>query len=114
LDYFRKNFGWNSGYGKRKYWTENSFITFYFGGYELIKDYEKGKIKEGYFADLTILDRDYFSVNEEEIKDITSKLTIVDGKVVYGDQTYKHVAPASLPVLPEWSPVKYYGGYQTK
>ncbi len=85
-----------------------------FGGYELIKDYEKGKIKEGYFADLTILDRDYFSVNEEEIKDITSKLTIVDGKVVYGDQTYKHVAPASLPVLPEWSPVKYYGGYQTK
>lgn len=85
-----------------------------FGGYELIKDYEKGKIKEGYFADLTILDRDYFSVNEEEIKDITSKLTIVDGKVVYGDQTYKHVAPASFPVLPEWSPVKYYGGYQTK
>jgi len=85
-----------------------------FGGYELIKDYEKGKIKEGYFADLTILDRDYFSVNEEEIKDITSKLTIVDGKVVYGDETYKHVAPASLPVLPEWSPVKYYGGYQTK
>ncbi len=85
-----------------------------FGGYELIKDYEKGKIKEGYFADLTILDRDYFIVNEEEIKDITSKLTIVDGKVVYGDETYKHVAPASLPVLPEWSPVKYYGGYQTK
>lgn len=85
-----------------------------FGGYELIKDYEKGKIKEGYFADLTILDRDYFSVNEEEIKDITSKLTIVDGKVVYGDETYKHVAPASLPVLPEWSPVKYYGGYQAK
>ncbi|WP_262484326.1 amidohydrolase [Chryseobacterium oranimense] len=85
-----------------------------FGGYELIKDYEKGKIKKGYFADLTILDRDYFSVNEEEIKDITSKLTIVDGKVVYGDETYKNVAPASLPVIPEWSPVKYYGGYQTK
>ncbi|MDQ8141270.1 amidohydrolase [Chryseobacterium sp. CFS15] len=85
-----------------------------FGGYELIKDYEKGKIKKGYFADLTILDKDYFSVDEEEIKDITSKLTIVDGKVVYGDETYKNVSPAALPVLPEWSPVKYYGGYQTK
>jgi predicted amidohydrolase YtcJ len=85
-----------------------------FGGYELIKDNEKGKIKKGYFADLTILDRDYFSVSEEEIKDINSKLTIVDGKVVYGDDTYKNVAPASLPVIPEWSPVKYYGGYQTK
>lgn len=85
-----------------------------FGGYELIKDNEKGKIKKGYFADLTILDRDYFSVSEEEIKDITSKLTIVDGKVVYGDETYKNVAPVSLPFIPEWSPVKYYGGYQTK
>ncbi|KAA0128339.1 amidohydrolase [Chryseobacterium sp. SN22] len=85
-----------------------------FGGYELIKDNEKGKIKKGYFADLTILDRDYFTVNQEEIKDITSKLTIVDGKVVYGDETYKNIAPASLPVLPDWSPVKYYGGYQIK
>lgn len=85
-----------------------------YGGYELIKDYEKGKIQKGYFADLTILDKDYFTVNEEEIKTITSKLTIVDGKVVYGDESYKNAAPASLPVLPEWSPVKYYGGYQTK
>lgn len=85
-----------------------------FGGYELIKDNEKGKIKKGYFADLTILDRDYFSVSEEEIKDITSKLTIVEGKVVYGDETYKNIAPVSLPFIPKWSPVKYYGGYQTK
>lgn len=83
-------------------------------GYELIKDEGKGKIKIGYSADLTILDKDYFTVNEEEIKSITSKLTIVDGKVVYGDGTYKNVAPASLPVIPHWSPVKYYGGYQIR
>ena len=85
-----------------------------YGGYELIKDYQKGKIQKGYFADLTILDKDYFEVKDEEIKNITSKLTIVDGKVVYGDETYKTAAPAPLPVIPEWSPVKYYGGYQTK
>jgi hypothetical protein len=53
-------------------------------------------------------------VNDEDIKTITSKLTIVDGKVVYGDETYKNAAPAKLPVIPDWSPVKYYGGYQTK
>ncbi len=85
-----------------------------YGGYELIKDYQKGKIQKGYFADLTILDKDYFTVNDEDIKNITSKLTIVDGKVVYGDKTYKTEAPAPLPVIPDWSPVKYYGGYQTK
>ena len=39
-----------------------------YGGYELIKDYQKGKIQKGYFADLTILDKDYFTVNDEDIK----------------------------------------------
>jgi predicted amidohydrolase YtcJ len=84
------------------------------GGFDLIKEQLKGKIQKGYFADLVILDKDYFSVEDEAIKGITSKLTIVDGKVVYGSDEYKTVAPAGLPVIPEWSPVKYFGGYQTK
>ena len=39
------------------------------------------------------------------------KLTIVDGKIVYGDKiiTLLH---QQLAVIPSWSPVKYYGGYQ--
>lgn len=82
------------------------------GGYKLIKDMLKGKIEKGYFADLAILDKDYFTVNEEEIKNITAKLTIVDGKIVYGNEEYKTAAPATLPVIPAWSPVKYFGGYQ--
>lgn len=84
------------------------------GGFDLIKEQLKGKIQKGYFADLVILDKDYLSVEDEAIKGITSKLTIVDGKVVYGSDEYKTVAPAALPVVPEWSPVKYFGGYQTK
>ncbi|ESU18969.1 Amidohydrolase 3 [Flavobacterium cauense R2A-7] len=84
------------------------------GGFDLIKEQSKGKIEKGYFADLVILDKDYLSVEDEAIKGITSKLTIVDGKVVYGNDEYKTVAPAALPVIPEWSPVKYFGGYQTK
>lgn len=83
-------------------------------GYELIKETEKGKIQKGYYADLVILDKDYFNVAEEEIKNITGKLTIVDGKVVYGDADYSNAAPAALPVLPAWSPVQYFGGYQKK
>ncbi|SKB93838.1 hypothetical protein SAMN05660477_01932 [Soonwooa buanensis] len=83
-------------------------------GYDLIKEQNKGKIAKDYFADLIILDKDYFSVSDEEVKSIVSKLTIVDGKVVYGDKDYQTISPKALPVVPAWSPVKYYGGYQNK
>ncbi len=81
-------------------------------GYELIRDEKKGKIEQGYYADLIILDGDYFNVSDEQIKNLTSKLTVVDGKIVYGDEDYRDIAPEPLPVLPAWSPVKYFGGYQ--
>lgn len=85
------------------------------GGYSLIReDDSKGKIKAGYFADLVILNKDYFSVPDEEIQTISSNLTIVNGKIVYGNAEFKSLAPVSLPVIPGWSPVKYYGGYQSK
>jgi predicted amidohydrolase YtcJ len=83
-----------------------------YGGYSLIKEQAKGKIQKGYFADLVILDKDYFTVPEKAISTISSKLTIVDGKVVYGDKDYSLLAPPVLPVIPSWSPVKFYGGYQ--
>lgn len=85
------------------------------GGYGLIKENNtKGKIQQGYYADLVILDKDYFSVADDEIPSISAALTIVDGRIVYGTGTYQSISPASLPVLPQWSPVKYYGGYQYK
>ncbi|MDF2190668.1 amidohydrolase [Paraflavitalea sp. CAU 1676] len=82
------------------------------GGYELIREKGKGRIRAGYSADLVILDKDYFTVSDEEIKSINALLTIVDGKVVYGSKVLSPVAPVPLPVIPAWSPVKYYGGYQ--
>lgn len=85
------------------------------GGYSLIRENEtKGKLKKGFLADLVILSDDYFAVPDEEIKSITALLTIVDGKIVYGTGDYAPIAPAPLPVIPAWSPVKYYGGYQKK
>lgn len=81
-------------------------------GYELIREEKKGKIVKGYFADLAILDNDYFTISDEEIRNITSKLTLVDGKIVYGDKDYSTIAPPALPVIPNWSPVKHFGGYQ--
>ncbi|RII29111.1 MAG: amidohydrolase [Geobacter sp.] len=71
----------------------------------------KGAIAVGQLADVTALTEDYFSVAEENIKGIESVLTIVDGKVVYGAGEFGNLDPTPLPVLPEWSPVKVYGGY---
>jgi predicted amidohydrolase YtcJ len=72
---------------------------------------KKGAIAIGQLADMVALTEDYLSVPEERIKGLESVLTIVDGKVVYGAQEFQNLGPAPLPVLPEWSPVKVYGGY---
>jgi hypothetical protein len=72
---------------------------------------KKGAIAVGQLADIIVLTEDYFSVPEEKIKGIESVLTIVAGKIVYGAQEFQGLGPASLPVLPEWSPIKVYGGY---
>ncbi len=72
----------------------------------------KGKIIKGMYADLVLLSRDYFSVPEDEVKTIESVLTIVNGKVVYANGDYKTLDVPAPEVIPSWSPIKYYGGYQ--
>jgi hypothetical protein len=72
---------------------------------------EKGRIAPGNLADFALLDADYFGVPEDEIGGIRSVLTVVDGRVVFGTGKYNSLAPTLSPVIPEWSPVKYFGGY---
>ena len=72
---------------------------------------KKGSIAQGQFADLAVLTEDYFSVAEKEIKNIESVLTVVGGKIVHATNEFAPYAPPSIPVLPEWSPTKYFGGY---
>ena len=43
----------------------------------------KGSIEVGKLADMAVLDRDYFAVPEEEIKDLQVNTTIVGGQVVW-------------------------------
>ena len=62
-------------------------------------------------VDFIALTDDYFSVPEEQIKSIESVLTVVAGKVVHATEEFTEHAPPSIPVLPEWSPVKVFGGY---
>lgn len=74
----------------------------------------RGTIATGMLADFIILNQDYFSVPENQIESTVSECTIVGGKVVYASGTFAHFAPAAEEVIPGWSPVKFYGGYQNK
>jgi hypothetical protein len=72
---------------------------------------KKGAIATGQLADFAVLTDDYFSVPEESIKGIESVLTVVDGRIVHAIDEFARHAPPPVPVLPEWSPVKVFGGY---
>ncbi|HWV74013.1 MAG TPA: amidohydrolase, partial [Pseudosphingobacterium sp.] len=72
---------------------------------------EMGKIIPGNFADFVLLNKDYFTIPDEEIKTISSLLTVVDGRVVFGADEYSGLSPKLPETLPVWSPFKYFGGY---
>ena len=44
---------------------------------------EKGRIKPGFMADMVILDKDIFTCDPMEIRDILPVMTIVGGEIVY-------------------------------
>ena len=50
----------------------------------------------------------------DAIQDITSVLTLVGGRAVYGDADFKDLAPPLPPAMPDWSPVRTFGGYQKR
>ena len=86
-------------------WTEN--VTWFSS-----EEGKKGRIQVGQFADLIVPDRDYFSCAEDEIADTTSLLTVVGGKIVYGAGDFASCDEAGLPpAMPDWSPVRTFGGY---
>jgi predicted amidohydrolase YtcJ len=73
----------------------------------------KGRIAPGQYADFAVLTEDYFTVPEEQIRNIESVLTVVGGNIVYAAEPFEDLAPPPLPpVSPSWSPVAHFGGYQ--
>jgi predicted amidohydrolase YtcJ len=57
-------------------------------GWFLDLDGKVGTLEPGKYADMIVLDKDYFAVPDEEIKDITSLLTVVDGRIVHAAGEY--------------------------
>jgi predicted amidohydrolase YtcJ len=86
-------------------WTEN--VTWFSN-----EEGKKGRIEVGQLADLIVPDRDYFECAESEIADTTAELTVVGGKVVYGTGDFAKLdETAPPPAMPDWSPVRTFGGY---
>lgn len=71
----------------------------------------KGQIKEGQYADLSILPDNFFCVSGGEIKRIESVLTVVGGNIVYGTLEFQKLSPPVPKASPDWAPHNYYGGY---
>jgi hypothetical protein len=72
---------------------------------------KKGRIKAGQLADLAVLSADYFAVPEDDIKSLESLMTVVGGEIVYTSGPFIGHGPAPIPVLPDWSPVRAFGGH---
>jgi hypothetical protein len=73
---------------------------------------QKGSLVPGMYADLAVLSQDYFAVPDNSIKDITSFLTILGGEIVYAAGEFSELDQGHhLPISPDWSPVRHYGGY---
>jgi predicted amidohydrolase YtcJ len=51
--------------------------------YNEFKEDFKGRLKPGYVADLIVLDKDIFTIENNQIKDIKVELTMVNGEFVY-------------------------------
>jgi predicted amidohydrolase YtcJ len=86
-------------------WTEN---TGWFSNQEV----QRGRIQVGQLADLIVPSNDFFTCPEDEIADITSDLTVVGGRIVYGAREFSTFDSNPLPpAMPDWSPVRTFGGY---
>ena len=53
----------------------------------MFRENDLGALRPGLLADLLVLDRDYLTVPEAEIKDITPLVTMVGGRTVHGSLT---------------------------
>ncbi|MGP1354348.1 MAG: amidohydrolase [Parasphingopyxis sp.] len=79
-------------------WTEGSA---WFSGEQDVK----GTLAPGMYADLAALSADYMTIPAPEIRQLNAVLTMVGGRVVYGEGDFADRAPPLPPASPSWSPV---------
>jgi predicted amidohydrolase YtcJ len=86
-------------------WTEN---VAWFSN----EEGKRGRIEKGQFADFIVPDKDFFACAEDELSFLTSDLTMVGGRIVYGAGDFASLDDNPLPpAMPDWSPVRSFKGY---
>lgn len=86
-------------------WTEN---VAWFSN----EEGRRGRIQAGQFADFIVPSKSFFAVPEDEISFLTSHLTVVGGRVVFGDGQFASLDETPVPpAMPDWSPTRLFKGY---
>jgi len=100
-------------YGGENRMSREEALRLYTQGSSWFSDEEdvKGSLAPGQLADFAVLTSDFFSVPEQEIKDLQSVLTVVGGEVVHASEDFSQLAPPPLPAALDWAPTAQYGGY---
>ncbi len=65
----------------------------------------KGMIRVDQFADLAVLSADYLDIAEDEIRNLSSSMTLLGGDIVHAAGPFSALAPPLPPASPGWSPV---------
>ncbi|MGA7326061.1 MAG: amidohydrolase family protein [Rhodomicrobium sp.] len=83
------------------------------GAWLTAEEDKKGMLKAGMLAGLAILSADYMKVPAEEISTMTSELTLLGGRPVFGKGQFAGLSPKPLPGTPNWLPIGNYPSYRT-
>ena len=57
------------------------------GAYSSWEEKDKGSIEPGKLADLIVVDKDPLNINHDELKNIVTLMTVINGKIVYKNKT---------------------------
>ncbi|MFP3155639.1 amidohydrolase family protein [Lachnospiraceae bacterium ZAX-1] len=85
--------GW---YGEQKLTRQEALKSYtIWGAYAQFAENIKGSLEAGKYADFVVIDRDYMTCPEIQIKDITALATVIGGEVVYTAPAYTKVTGIS-------------------
>ena len=86
-------------------------LRLYTEGSSWFANRESGVLAEGRYADFIVPSADYFRIPADDIRFLSSHLTVVGGRVVHAAGDFGKLAPPDITASPDWSPVKRFGGY---
>ena len=73
--------GWNP---TQKFTLFEALKCYTYGGaYNALREDEIGSLKSGYFADIVVIDKDLFAIDESELINRKVIMTVMDGNIIY-------------------------------